>query len=406
MDDGFLFFVTARLNRNKPARISRFSRAGLVLVFSFLVVHLASAQTEFRFNGYFVTFPVYENLNSTVATFFGVDQKQFVEISRLRLRPSLAVWDGGYFMLEYEANAAYSTGSFFTSAMPQTTNGQVVDLAWTPVQSPRWNVTHFIDRLYYQHTTDVVDVTVGRQRISWGTGRVWNPTDLFNPINPTSFSKIEKDGVDAFLAKIILGNFTDLSLVFDANREFRNNNYGFRFRSNVEGYDFSFMGGVFDERLVVGGDFAGSILDAGVRGEGIYSTSRDKPQTNFVSFILGIDNQFDEKLYGLVEYHFNGRGKSILSQYELQRLLAGEILNLGRHYVTVQASYLIHPLVAAQLGTTRSLTDESGFVALNVLYSSSNETSLSLGGQYFYGSDFSEYWYYPHTLYLKFDCYF
>jgi len=394
------------LNQNNNGKSFWFSRTTVILLSSLWFASPASAQIEFQFNGYVATFPIYQQLNSTVGIFLGVPEKQFLDISRFRLRPSLTVGEDGFFMLEYEANAAYSSAPLLYSVLPQAIDKQVVDLSWNLVQSPRWTVTHFVDRLYYQHSTNIVDLTIGRQRISWGTGRVWNPTDLFNPINPTSFSKIEKDGVDAFLAKFVIGNFTDISLVFNAKREFRDNNFGFRFRSNLEGYDFSFMGGMFDERIVVGADFAGSVLDAGLRGEGIFSTSRDNPQTNFVSMILGVDNQFTERLYALAEYHFNGRGKGSPSQYELQRLLQGGILNLGRHYVTAQASYLLHPLVATLLGTTRSLTDRSGFVSLNAVYSSSNETSLSLGGQYFYGSSFTEYWYYPQSAYLKFDYYF
>jgi len=383
-------------------------RIWLTSAVGFIVMVLspaASSQEMFRLNGYVVTFPSYLTTNSTIASLFGSAHEQFVDVSRLRLRPSLMMWENGYFMLEYEVNAAYSTSSSIYQNQSVNNPRQIADLTWTVVEGSRWNIIHFIDRLYFRQSTAIGDFTVGRQRISWGTGRVWNPTDLFNPLNPTSFSKIEKDGVDALLAKFVLGNFSDLSLVFNAKENFRENNFGFRFRSNVEGFDFSAMSGVFDKRIIVGADFAGSIFDAGVRGEGIYSTSEQYPATNFVSLILGTDNQFTDKLYALAEYHFNGRGKTA-GLYDFQGLLKGEILNVGRHYVVAQVAYLVHPLVSVSMAATRNLDDESGFTALTAVYSSSDETSLSIGGQNFYGEPFTEYWYYPSSVYLKFDFYF
>lgn len=35
-----------------------------------------------------------------------------------------------------------------------------------------------------------------------------------------------------------------------------------------------------------------------------------------------------------------------------------------------------------------------------------DEITISLGGQVFGGSDFSEYWYYPHSAFLKADVFF
>ena len=366
----------------------------------------ATSQEGFRFNGYAVTFPSYLRTNSTIAPLFGISENQFVDVTRVRLRPSLSLWDNGYFMLEYEVNATYSSSSLMYQNQSVNHSRQIADLSWTAVEGSQWNVLHFIDRLYFRQSTDFCDFTIGRQRISWGTGRVWNPTDLFNPLNPTSYSKIEKDGVDALLAKFVLGNFSDISVVFNAKKDFRDNNYGVRIRTNVEGFDLSAMAGVFDKRIVAGADFAGSLFDAGMRGEGIYSTSKDNSASNFVSFILGVDNQFTDKLYALTEYHFNGRGTSTPVFYDLQALLRGEILNVGRNYLVAQVSYLVHPLVNAFLSATRNLQDRSGFAALTAIYSSSDETSLSVGAQYFYGTTFTEYWYYPHSAYIKFDYYF
>jgi hypothetical protein len=250
------------------------------------------------------------------------------------------------------------------------------------------------------------DITIGRQRISWGTGRIWNPTDLFNPINPASYDKIEKDGADAVSARYYLGNFTDLEVVYNAVDEFNESNYGARFRTNFKDYDFSIVGGYFDQRVVVGADFAGNLLEAGFRGEGIISADNDDLASNFAKCILGLDYQITPELYGLAEYHFNGEGKTNRLDYELTRLISGEILNLKRNYLFLQTTYQIHPLLSSASSLNLNLNDGSGFFNGSLSYSLAENWYLNLGTLLPFGDIFDEYWYYPTSVYLKGEFYF
>ncbi|MFB3099474.1 MAG: hypothetical protein ACE1ZX_05510, partial [Acidimicrobiia bacterium] len=45
------------------------------------------------------------------------------------------------------------------------------------------------------------DVTLGRQRIPLGRARLWNPTDLFNPIFPLAIEGDQRIGQDAVVAR-------------------------------------------------------------------------------------------------------------------------------------------------------------------------------------------------------------
>ncbi len=364
------------------------------------------AQIEFNFSGYVVDFPAYERMNAVLSGLIGVDQDQFVNVARIRLRPTLNLWTGAFLSLEYEVNSVYHSSELFFAEPSGQRSGQVVDLTWNPVNTIHHSILHFVDRLYFRQTSDVADLTIGRQRIAWGTGRVWNPTDLFNPISPTNISRIEKDGVDAITAKFHFGSFTDLSVVYNPEKDFERSNVGLRFRTNYSGYDMSLMGGVFDERFVIGADFAGNLFDAGLRGEGIVSVDRHDAGLDFVKFILGIDDQLSSRLYAMVEYHFNGEGKKNKLEYELTRLINGEIINLSQHYGVVEATYLIHPLVTATTMYMRNFNDGSGYVGISISYSMTQEFSLSVGGQIFHGDDYDEYWYYPNALYLRADLYF
>lgn len=365
---------------------------------------LSPAQPALRWSGYAVNFPIVQRTHSPLARLLGVSATQFVDVTRVRLRPSLGLWPDAFVMLEYEWNATYSSSRLLFQPSVSGIQGQIVDLHWSAVDGSRWNILHFIDRLYIRQTREMLDVSVGRQRISWGTGRVWNPTDLFNPINPTSFAKVEKDGVDAASVRLILGNFTDVTVVVNPRKSFRGANYGVRARTNVGEYDLSVMGGAFDDGPVGGLDWAGNILDAGFRGEFLIS-GRGKKRA-FSKFILGFDNQFTSDLYGLVEYHYNGAGAVKKSEYDLGALVQGNILNLGRQFLALQTSFLIHPLVSATAGYTVSLTDGSGYVGGMLVYAITGDVSLALGGQMFYGDSFDEYWFYPSSLYCRIEAYF
>lgn len=368
----------------------------------------AMTQVEFEFSGYAANLPVYDRIAPTLGTLFGTDSDLFLDITRIRLRPTLVLWDGGRIALEHEVDILYQSMSLpgfqvlETGTMPR----QVVDLRWDPILEGHSTLTHFVDRLYFRHNTLTSSLVIGRQRIAWGTGRIWNPTDLFNPINPASFDKIEKDGADAASFTYYFGNFTSLEAVYNPENRFKQWNAALRFHTNIATYDISAMGGYFDRRVVAGGDFAGNVFDAGVRGEGIVSINKDSTADSFVRFILGADYQLTSRLYGLIEYQYNSEGAKDRFRYELVRLFRGEILNVARHYLFVLATYQLHPLVNASLSWNANIQDGSGFVSPALNYSVSANADLSLGGLAAYGNEFSEYWYYPSSVYLKGTLYF
>lgn len=377
------------------------------ILFFLILPTCLPAQMEFKFSGYAVDLPGYQETRERLARFFNAEQSQFINLNRIRLRPSLSPWSGADLSFEYEITSLYhSSPLVLFDPQPSTFGRQLLNLRWTPVEESRLMLVHFIDRLYLRQNFSRASLILGRQRVSWGTGRIWNPTDLFNPINPASFGKIEKDGVDALSLRLYLGDFTDLTLVANPKERFRQTNSGFRLRSNFQEYDLSLIGGYFDGRVVVGVDFAGNFFDAGLRGEAILSYPRGDFNSNFVKYILGIDYQFTSQLYALLEFHFNGEGKADPLSYDLLRLSRGEILNLGRSFLALQASYLIDPLLTASAGSIMNLGDASKFLQGALSYSLMQDVFVSIGGQIFSAGEFDEFWYYPSSVFLKGEIYF
>ncbi|MCB2203654.1 hypothetical protein KQI65_02815 [bacterium] len=376
----------------------------------FLLPGALVAQPELEFSGYVVDLPMYQRLPDYSEVFgvvpaaFPADRNMSLNLTRLRLRPILRMWEGASLSLEHEMTLAVSSQNLLFEEGADMAGRQVVDLRWRPVDKEHVQLQHFVDRLYFRQNFVWGSIIAGRQRISWGTGRIWNPTDLFNPINPLSFDKIEKDGADALSFKYYIGNFTDLQFVVNPKKH-KAGNYAMRFRSNVDEFDLSAMGGWFDDRPVFGGDFAGNLFDAGVRGEFIYSGVQDETDA-YVRFILGADYQLTSKLYLVTEYLHNGEGAASPGKYDVLRLFRGEILNLGRDYMYLGGTYKLHPLVVASFGGSTGLGDGSGYISLNATWSTSDNSSLTAGMLLPWGEALDEYWYYPSSLYLQGDFYF
>ncbi|MFC2084483.1 hypothetical protein ACFLS9_05455 [Bacteroidota bacterium] len=377
------------------------------LVIILIINSTSFSQTEFDFTGYIIDLPVYQKNNKELSELFAIEDYAIININRIRLKPTIYLPANTRINIEYEISSIYfSSESSFAFGFGKKTNRQLFDLSWNIVNENNFSLNHFIDRIYFRKGFDFGNITIGRQRISWGTGRIWNPTDLFNPINPANFAKIEKDGADAVSIKASLASFTDVQIVFNPKEKFKHSNYGFRFRSNYSEYDYSIIGGYFDKRYVIGADFAGNLLTAGIRGEGIVSINKNNGGSNFVKYIFGIDYQFNAEIYAVLEYHFNGEGTKNKLEYEFNRLINGEILNLNKDYLYTGMTYQFNPLLYLMISEFSNLNDGSGFISILGNYSVTADFYLSLGFQYSFGSNLSEYWYYPNSIYLQGEYYF
>jgi hypothetical protein len=364
------------------------------------------AQINLKFSGYVIELPVYMIMKKYPVFFPFPVNNQFLNLNRLRLKPELDLWENARINVEYEIDALYSEKNLLFDLSSVSTSRQLFNLKWNLINKGNYKVSHYFDRLYFRQDFSWGDIAIGRQRIAWGSGRIWNPIDLFNPVNPANFAKIEKDGADVAALTYFFGNFTDLDVVYNPQKKIENSNAGFRFRTNLEQYDLAVVGGYFDKRIVAGWDFAGSLFNAGVRGEGIVSMNREDISDNYTRFTLGTDYQITPELYALIEYQYNGEGKANKANYELLRLVNGEILNLSRNYLALSANYVFSFITSASLLVNQNLNDGSGFIVISGLYSVTSNLSLTVGAQITYGNEFSEYWYFPHSIYSQIEYYF
>ncbi|HOG28246.1 MAG TPA: hypothetical protein PLN93_00100 [Vicinamibacterales bacterium] len=131
-----------------------------------------------------------------------------------------------------------------------------------------------------QHTLDLLAVkvvlpkgefVVGREVLSWGTGRFWNPTDLLSPFAPTDIDREVRHGVDAVRYSRPLGasGFVDL-MSLPQKKGWAQGGVA-RAQANTGGFDVSASAAKYVSDIVFGADTAGDIGPVAVHGEVAYT---------------------------------------------------------------------------------------------------------------------------------------
>ncbi len=133
-----------------------------------------------------------------------------------------------------------------------------------------------IDRFWLEYRADKWDVCVGRQRLNWGIGTLWNPNDIFNTYNFLDFDYEERPGRDAARFIYHFDNMSNLEVAGAAADRSNRAVAAVKYFINKWNYDFQFSGGVFHEKFTLGAGWSGSIKEAGFKGEiQYYAPHRD-----------------------------------------------------------------------------------------------------------------------------------
>jgi hypothetical protein len=214
-----------------------------------------------------------------------------------------------------------------------------------------------IDRLYVDWNAGPVQVTLGRQRIAWGTNLVWNPTDLFNPYSVLDFDYEERPGVDAVRAQLFTGTTSKIEVAIAPGKTQGDRTVMGLVRLNRWDYDFNLMGGMFRDGAVLGFSWAGQILGGGFRGEARWTGNQlmTDPlsglgtRRSYFTGALSGDYTFPNSIYIHTELLYNGDGTTELAGLRWPAALARGELSPGRWSVYQEISGDISPLLRGSL---------------------------------------------------------
>ncbi len=262
----------------------------------------------------------------------------------------------------------------------------------TEEQHVRWE--HRFDRLRVGWSpTDAVELSGGRQAVSWGTTLFLTPADPFSPFSPADPFREFRAGVDAARVRINPTPLSEVDLVVrptktGAGEEMTALGRGLM---TVKNWELSGWGGTLYGDPVGSAAAAGAVGALAVRGEAVVRNVAGR-----VAFrgAIGIDRLLrvnGRDLFVLGEYQHDGLGAASVEEY-LGVLLSepftrGELQVLGRDETVVQVSYQLHPLWGVAGLWLWNLNDRSILLSPSMSYSASEEANVTAGLFFGLGDD-------------------
>lgn len=289
-----------------------------------------------------------------------------------------------------------ATGAGQSGINPLVSNDdtQVADLTWNIDSGKHHAAWQRFDRLALQYQHADWSVTLGRQAVSWGSGLVFQPMDLFNPFTPTAVDRDYKPGNDLLLVEKLTSSGGDLQLLAVGRRDDTHDVSGsagslaLKWRSGLGAGEFELLAGRHYGDRVLAVAVRWPLGGALVRTD-IVATRPQGSNETYVSAIANIDYSFSlaqRSVYTFAEYYYNGFGATgevpALTSTDVllgERLQRGELFTLQRNYLALGATYQWHPLWVQSLTSIINLHDRSSVLVTQLNYEPGDHQRLELG---------------------------
>lgn len=254
-------------------------------------------------------------------------------------------------------------------------------------------------RLYGGYMDERHRISLGLQKVSMGVGRIWNPTDLFNPKNPLALEPDEVFGVFALSYTYSPSQLSEVTAVC-AQREDESTKYAFRAKGYLAFADFGLNVVTADDVWMAGYEAEGELSDGGiaVRSEGGWFEDK-KLEANFFQVLIGVDYAFANALIIAAEWLHSSQ---TFNEDERLESALQDTLKASHDYVAISGSYEFDPLLYGSLIGVRSVDDHSSYIGPFLEYSLSDDASLGGGAMLYFGDSDSEFGDLGQTYYIKF----
>jgi hypothetical protein len=295
----------------------------------------------------------------------------------------------------------------FLKSVPQyadilSVDNGLADLSWNIFSNNGSVLNTSFDRVYVDYTIENVQVKIGRQRVNWGIGLVWNPNDIFNAFSYIDFDYEERPGSDAVSLTWYKSATSSLDLVYKIDKNPLDSTFrhtaAARYLFNVQNYDLQFLTGLNNNDFVGGFGWSGAIGNVSFRGEMsvfVPVMQRDINRTTAFSATVEADYTFANSLYLHGAALFNSLGKLNSSEgmnlFATQNDLSAKKLSYGKFEIFGQATYPVSPIFNVGLAAMLNPADLSAYISPNCTFSLADNLELALVSQVLVGKDGSEY---------------
>ena len=311
--------------------------------------------------------------------------------------------EAGYGPFDLDVHYALSAANSVNSGLPGLSTGtgltapEAVPLTWTPDTGSSVSVQGRFDRLVLGASVPHVELALGRQAVSFGTGVFFAPMDLVNPFHPATIDTEYKPGVDALRVDAFAGVSSQLTVTAawagdaplvgeDAEEvDLEGAVLAAAGRTTVGVTDLLAFAGLVHAEPVFGLGSASSIGPVGVHGEATL-TLPEGDEDPFVRAVAGADWRPTGTTTLMAEGYVQTFGATDPDGYlevaESERFTRGEIWQMGRSYAALTVMQEVTPLVYANVGGVVNVEDPSALAITGVSWSVADNATLT-GGGYF-----------------------
>ncbi len=296
------------------------------------------------------------------------------DTKRLRLSPEFTIMDSLMIYMDIDNTLIHGnylqSPEFFSLWQPPSYN-DLLRLEKFFSNNQDLFLKSSLHRLFLKIRTSKLTITAGRQLVRFGSGRLWNPLDIMNPISPISIQGSDDlKGIDALRVEYFLFDTAVISIVFEPKR-YQNNddiknfsgeniNSAVRIKVSMGDLEVAGLYGFIAHRHTLGIDLSTIFLNGMLRASILYSKPETSPENNipFFQASAGYEYTFSHGIYFLAEYFFNENGlhykENLMDLFlesrtgsmneKIYRGLANQFLTLNKHYTAVALGYNISPL--------------------------------------------------------------
>jgi hypothetical protein len=233
-----------------------------------------------------------------------------------------------------------------------------IDLSFTLLDKSPVLIHTMIDRLYIDWQNKQWNIRMGRQRLNWGISLAWNPNDIFNTYNFLDFDYEERPGTDALKLQYNITAFSNLEVAWAPAWEKNRQTGAVKFAFNRKGYDFQLIAGNYHSDVYLGFGWAGSIKEAGFKGE--LACFQSWQLSGYIGTVLSgsimADYAFKKGWYLAASFLFNNKAPDRL--YSSSQLFAYSLspkqLMPARYNIMFQLMKELSPASSASLALVYS----------------------------------------------------
>ncbi len=265
---------------------------------------------------------------------------------------------------------------------------QWVDLNWESTDSEGLALLGQTDRLLMKAGLGTVDLTLGRQAITFGAGRFFTPIDLVNPFHPATVDTEYKPGTDALRTDVYLntsavwthtlaytGVGDDDAWVYASYGGWT---VGVTDMGVFVATFFTPEDGIQDR--ILGVSSASSVGPVALYGDAAVTFTDEDP---FARAVLGADYRPTGTTTLNAEAYYQGNGASsvdgYLDMFTDPRVARGEIWALGQTYAALAVMQELTPTLHGSLAALANLQDGSGLLLPSLDVSVSDEVAWTGG---------------------------